>query len=53
MVTKASKGKTFLAGDHIRLLENGDVICQEAHGWIDKEDVPAATKGMEFDLDHK
>lgn len=51
IVTKPSKNKEFQAGDHIRFMGDGSIICREAQGWIDKEDVPEATKGMEYEVD--
>ena len=51
IVTKKSDDGTFFVGDHIIFEENGSISCIEAQGWIDKEDVPSATKGMESVLD--
>jgi hypothetical protein len=51
VVTKTSDDGTFEVGDHIKLLENGEIACIEAKGWIDAEDVPEATKGMECEID--
>lgn len=53
VVTKASDDGTFQIGDHIMLDENGDVYCREAGGWIDAEDVPDATQGMEYTVDER
>jgi hypothetical protein len=51
IVTKASDDTTFQVGDHILVYEDGCIGCIEAQGWIDTEDVPEATKGMESILD--
>jgi len=51
VVTKASDDGTFEVGDHIKFLENGSILCVEAEGWIDKEYVEKASKGMEYELD--
>jgi hypothetical protein len=53
VVTKASECETFLVGDHIKLTENGSILCKEASGWIDAEDVSDATKGMEYVIDEE
>ena len=53
IVTKASDCGTFLEGDHIKLIENGSLLCKEASGWIDGEDVSDATKGMEYVIDEE
>jgi hypothetical protein len=47
VVTKDSDDGTFLAGEHIKLLTDGCLLCREAAGWIDAEDVPSATRGMQ------
>ena len=51
IVTKGSNCGTFQVGDHIKLATNGDLLCKEAGGWIDKEFVKEATIGMEFAFD--
>ena len=51
IVTKDSECGAFQVGDHIKLDSNGDLICLEAGGWIDKEFVKEATVGMEYALD--
>jgi hypothetical protein len=51
IVTKSSHDGTFNAGDHIRQLSNGDILCIEAGGWIDSESVQNAAKGMDIELD--
>lgn len=51
IVTKASDDGTFQVGDHIKIYSNGDIGCFETQGWIDSEDVPEVTKGMEYEID--
>lgn len=51
IVTQASKDGTFQVGDHIRLMGDGSIICQEAGGWIGCEDVPRAVSGVEVVFD--
>lgn len=51
IVTKKSKDNTFRKGDHIQRLENGDIQCNEAGGWIELQHVFQATKGMTYELD--
>jgi hypothetical protein len=51
VVTKASDDGTFEVGDHISLDAGGSITCVEAQGWIDAEDVPDATVGMECEID--
>jgi hypothetical protein len=53
IVTRASDDGTFQVGDHIYLIDNGDIACHEAEGWIDREDVPESTIGMEIELDQE
>lgn len=50
IVTKPSNDGTFRVGDHIKLLSDGAILCKEAMGWIDKDDVPVAIEGMEFEI---
>jgi hypothetical protein len=47
IVTKESDDGTFLVGDHLFYYEDGTVLCKEAGGWLDKEDVAEASIGME------
>jgi hypothetical protein len=49
VVTKKSKDGTFRKGDIIVQLHDGSILCQQARGWIDAENVPEATKGMEYE----
>lgn len=51
IVTKKSKDGTFLTGDHIAINEDGSISCVEAHGWIDANEVPSATEGIEVEID--
>ena len=53
VVTKGSDDGTFKIGDHITFYKNGDIGCRGADGWIEAEDVEAATAGMEHKTDHK
>ena len=50
VVTKKSNNGTFIRGDHV-IFDNGSIICIEAEGWVDKEDVPKATAGWEITED--
>lgn len=50
IVTQPSVNEEFRIGDRIRLLEDGDILLQ-GWGWINAEGVPAATAGMEVELD--
>ena len=49
-VTKGSADGTFIEGDTVKLLKDGSILCKEAGGWIDVEDVAAASQGMEVKL---
>jgi hypothetical protein len=51
IITKNSDDGTFEAGDRILLSKDGSIICADARGWIDKEDVEEAIKGMEYKAD--
>jgi hypothetical protein len=51
VVTKGSDDGTLLTGDHITFYRDGSVGCKEAGGWIDKEDVESAMRGVEYTLD--
>mgnify|MGYP006273766997 CR=1 FL=1 len=51
IVTKESNDGTFRKGDHIKLCDNGDVICWEAEGWITADEVTEAISGMEYKID--
>lgn len=51
IVTKGSDDGTLQVGDHISQNEDGTVSCIEAKGWVAKNDVPEAIKGMEYEPD--
>jgi hypothetical protein len=53
IVTKASDDSTFVVGDHISFEEDGTILCTEAGGWIEAENVAEATKGMEWKHDEE
>lgn len=50
---KRSKDWTFQVGDVIKLNSDGSISNFTARGWIEAEDVPAATKGWEIELDRE
>jgi hypothetical protein len=49
IVTKGNA--TFRVGDHVRLCEDGAILCNEAGGSIDSGEVEKATKGWEIKED--
>jgi hypothetical protein len=51
LVTKGSDDGTFIKGDHIVFYDDGCIGCFEAAGWILVDDLPEATKGLEYTLD--
>lgn len=51
IVTKKSQDGSFRKGDHVRLLDDGSIICDEAQGWMEGADAPYATIGMEVEVD--
>jgi molybdopterin synthase catalytic subunit len=51
LVTKGSDDGTFIEGDHIIFYDDGCIGCFEAGGWVVVDDVPEATKGLEYILD--
>lgn len=51
IVTDAKDSGEFLTGDHIWLLENGDIMCKEAGGWLPKEDVEESLKKIDYRID--
>jgi len=53
IVTKASDDETFQVGDHIKMLKTGEILCIEAHGWINQQDVDEAMVGMEYTADDR
>lgn len=48
VVTKNSKRKEFQVGDIIKLMPDGSINNYNAMGWMQKEYVEKATKGMEI-----
>lgn len=46
IVTKGND--TFETGDHFRLHSDGTIICSEAGGWLEVEDVPEGIAGIEY-----
>ena len=52
IITKGSYDTTCMIGDIIRLNNDGSFNCSMG-GWIDANDVDAATLGMEMELDIK
>lgn len=51
VVTVSSKNKEFKIDDHIYLDKDGCIMCREAGGWIEAEDVPSATERMLVKVD--
>jgi hypothetical protein len=51
IVTRGSADGEFCIGDRIKLQADGSIVNIDAHGWMDAEDVPAATLGMACDID--
>ena len=51
LITKGSDCKTLVKGDHVYLEENGDLICIEARGWLEKETAESVMKSVEYELD--
>lgn len=51
IVTHASRNLEFQVGDHIVLNADGSIDCREAHGWMEAENVPEATRGMTVAID--
>jgi hypothetical protein len=52
IVTKGSDDGTFEIGDNISFDDDGSIILHAKEGGrIDTEDVPEATKGMEYKVD--
>jgi hypothetical protein len=47
IVTKQSIRGEFQVGDRINLFEDGTIGNAQAGGWMDEEDILAATEGME------
>ena len=51
IVTKGCDEETLVLNDHIELQQNGDLMCREAGGWINSENVDSALEGLEFVVD--
>ena len=51
VVTKGIKNGTIRTGDHIRLEENGDLLCRELGGWISRTKVANVMKGVNYEKD--
>lgn len=51
VVTRGSDDGTFVAGDHIWMLSDGDIMCKEAAGWQEAADLPEVTLGMLVEVD--
>ena len=51
IVTKASNDKEFQVGDRVQLLADGSITNHQAAGWMEAEDVPAATRGWAVEID--
>jgi hypothetical protein len=51
IVKKGSDDGTFQVGDQIWLASDGSLSCRQALGWIEKDDVPEAMSGVEYELD--
>ena len=51
IVTKASADKEFQIGDRVQLLADGSITNHQAAGWMEAEDVPAATRGWAVEID--
>lgn len=49
---KVVKGNdTFYIGDIVHILDNGDIMNDQAKGWIEKGDISLAADGVEVELD--
>lgn len=53
IVTKGSNDETFRIGDHIWLLENGDVMVKEGQGWINGSVVTKELEEIEVQIDYE
>lgn len=51
VVTKGTKDKTLIKGDHVYISEKGDLVNYNAGGWIDKEGLERVIKGASFEVD--
>ena len=52
LVTCGSDCGTLQQGDHIRLLSTGDILCSEAAGWIETQNVKEL-HGVEVEIDYE
>lgn len=53
IVTHPSADGEFALGDRIRLCPDGSIDNWAAAGWMPVADVPAATRGMQVEVDHE
>ena len=51
IVTKASANKEFQIGDRVTLMADGSIMNSQAVGWMEVEDVAAATRGWAVEID--
>lgn len=51
IVTKGSDDKTFLKGDHIKLIADGIVVCSKAKGFLLKEEFEQYKKEINIVID--
>jgi 2-keto-4-pentenoate hydratase/2-oxohepta-3-ene-1,7-dioic acid hydratase in catechol pathway len=51
IVTHHSVDMEFQAGDKIMLCADGSIENVQAEGWMEAQDVPEATRGMQCEID--
>lgn len=51
VVTRGSSNGTFLCGDHITLLEDGAIFCDEAKGWFDAQELAGDPRITDFHVE--
>ncbi len=51
VITEPSDDGSFQKGDHVRVENDGDLLCFEAHGWIGADERGDALKGAKWELD--
>jgi hypothetical protein len=51
IVTHPSVDMEFQAGDKIMLCADGSIENVQAEGWMEAQDVPEATRGMQCEID--
>ena len=51
VISKGSACETFQKGDHIKVLDNGDVLCREGMGWQDAEAITDLLGKVEIIID--